>query len=92
MHIIAAAQNCLWGGRGVQDCHGDQDSVRPARSKGACSFSEPIDSDDAWQRRPRVLMALVFVLHGSSGHPFWAFMSQNDTFSANAGQGFRGAG
>lgn len=55
------------------DRHGDKDSARPACSKGACSFTEPIDFDDTWQKYPRVFAAVVSVLHGPSGHPFLGF-------------------
>lgn len=54
--------------------------ISPTCSKGACSFSEPTDFDDAWQKylQPWILyhMALLVIIS-------WAFKGQNDSFSTD---------
>lgn len=74
------------------DCHGDKDSARPACSKGADPFSEPIDFDDTWPSILRCLWpwflycTVVLVIFS------WASMGQSDNFSAEYWTRLHGAG
>ena len=74
------------------DRHGDRDSVSPAYSKGACSFSERFDFDDTGQNIlgclwPWLLNCMAFLVILS-----WAFLGQSVSFRAEDRTGFHGAG